>query len=206
MQVSGGQDEDYCNATESLVDKVTAQVEALLVVASEPLSVVEMTRLLEVDTNVTSEAVSILKSFYDKTRRAFYLAEIGGGYQIRTRSAFEYVVKRYVDSSYKDRLSKAALEVLAIVAYRQPISKSEITQIRGVNSDATVRLLVERGYVEAKERNDGPGQAWLYRTTKLFLERLGLFSLEDLPSLDAFVPDAKAVEDLEEALFSDGES
>ncbi len=206
MQVQEEQGLGCGNTARSLVDKVLPQVEALLVVAPEPLSIVEMSRLLEVDANVVVESVSTLKTFYDETHRAFYLAEIGGGHQIRTRATFESVVKRYINSSYKDRLSKAALEVLAIVAYRQPISRSEITQIRGINSDATVRLLIEKGYIEAKERSDGPGQAWLYRTTRLFLERLGLFSLADLPRLDEFVPDAKAVEDLEEALFSDRES
>ncbi len=189
-----------------LTQEVVSSIEALLVVASEPLSASEISDMLAVDLEVVAESISTLRRFYDESRRAFYLAEIGGGYQIRTRPEFESVVKRYIDLSYKERLSKAALEVLAIVAYRQPISRAQITHIRGVNSDATLRLLVERGYIESKERDDGPGKALLFRTTRLFLERLGLYSLEELPPLDEFVPDARVVEDLEEALFSDSSS
>ncbi|SHE75620.1 segregation and condensation protein B [Ferrithrix thermotolerans DSM 19514] len=184
---------------------LAAQVEALLIVAAEPITADEIAKLVGVEIPFAVEALGCLEEFYEQSRRAFYLAHIGGGFQIRTRPEFEGVVKRYVDFNYSDRLSKAALEVLSIVAYRQPISKAQISQIRGVNSDATVRLLLDKGYLEAKERDSGPGQAYLYRTTKLFLERLGLYSLDDLPKLDGYVPDARFVENLERTLILDRE-
>jgi segregation and condensation protein B len=112
-------------------------------------------------------------------------------------------VERFVLDGQPARLSPAALETLAIVAYKQPVSRAQMAQIRGVNVDAVVRTLCQRGYVEEVGRDPGPGQAILYGTSRLFLERLGVDSLADLPPLADFVPGPEVVEALERGLGAD---
>ncbi|MGC8480819.1 MAG: SMC-Scp complex subunit ScpB [Acidimicrobiales bacterium] len=181
-------------------------VEALLLIASEPLSIEELCRHIDVDEVLVREALAEIDAHYRTTRRGFYLAEIAGGYQLRTRPEIYSLVRSYVAENYGTKLSRAALETLAIVAYRQPISRTQVSEIRGVNADGVMRLLVTRGYIEATHRDTGPGQAALYSTTARFLERLGLYSIEELPPLAEFVPTIEDVEALEAALFGDDES
>jgi segregation and condensation protein B len=181
-------------------------VEALLLIASEPLSIEELCRHIDVDAALVREALSELDTHYRESKRGFYLAEIAGGYQLRTRPEIYALVRSYVAENYGAKLSRAALETLAIVAYRQPISRTQVSEIRGVNADGVMRLLVTRGYIEATHRDTGPGQAALYSTTTRFLERLGLYSIEELPPLNEFVPTIEDVEALEAALFGDDES
>ena len=120
--------------------------------------------------------------------------------RIYTRPDHAGVVERFLHEGQRSRLTQAALETLAVIAYRQPVTRSRISAIRGVNVDGVVRALTQRGYIEAVARDPGPGQAVLYGTTPLFLERLGLDSLEQLPPLGDFVPGPEVVEALEEGL------
>ena len=125
---------------------------------------------------------------------------MAGGYRFQSHPDQAPYVERFVLEGQSARLSAAALETLAIVAYKQPISRAQIAAIRGVNVDGVVRTLEQRGYIEELARDPGPGQAVLYGTTRLFLERLGLGSLDDLPPLGQFVPGAEVVEQLEHGL------
>lgn len=178
-------------------------LEALLIVASEPITIKEMGRIAGGNDEDLRQALTTLQREYDESQRGFYLAEIAGGYQLRTRPEFERVVKEYVADTYSARLSGAALETLAVVAYRQPVSRSQISSIRGVNSDGVVRMLAARGYIAPTHRDSGPGQASLYTTTSRFLERLGLYSIDDLPVLSEFVPSIEAAEAIEAALLGE---
>jgi segregation and condensation protein B len=131
------------------------------------------------------------------------LARVAGGYRFQTHPELAPYVERFVLEGQHSRLSVPALETLAIVAYKQPISRGQVSAIRGVNVEATMTTLLQRGYVEEVGRDPGPGQAVLYGTTRLFLERLGLHSVADLPSLGDFIPDASVVEALERGLRID---
>ncbi|HZP28265.1 MAG TPA: SMC-Scp complex subunit ScpB, partial [Acidimicrobiia bacterium] len=128
------------------------------------------------------------------------LARVAGGYRFQTHPDLAPYVEHFVLEGQHVRLSGAALETLAIIAYKQPISRGQISAIRGVNVESTLSTLIQRGYVEESGRDPGPGLAVLYGTTTLFLERLGLDSLRDLPPLGDFVPDASVVEALERGL------
>jgi segregation and condensation protein B len=119
---------------------------------------------------------------------------VAGGYRFQSHPDLAAYVERFVLEGQSARLSAAALETLAIIAYKQPVSRAQVSAIRGVNVDGVVRTLCHRGYVEEVARDPGPGQAVLYGTTRLFLERLGLDTLDDLPSLGDFVPGGGMVE------------
>ena len=137
---------------------------------------------------------------YEDSERGFVLARVAGGYRLQTHPDLAAYVERFVVEGQHVRLSGPALETLAIIAYKQPVSRGQISAIRGVNVEATLQTLVARGYVEETARDPGPGLAVLYGTTPQFLERLGLDSLHDLPPLGDFVPDASVVEALERGL------
>ena len=144
-----------------------------------------------------------LKQEYDEQDHGFELARVAGGYRYQTRGDLAPYVERWVLEGRHARLSKASLETLAIVAYKQPVSRGQIAAIRGVNVDATLRTLINRGYVEEVGQAPGPGQATLYGTTRGFLERIGVDSVGELPPLADFVPDASVVEALERGLRVD---
>ncbi|HVB04782.1 MAG TPA: SMC-Scp complex subunit ScpB [Acidimicrobiales bacterium] len=175
-------------------------IEAVLTVATEPITARLLAELLEVSVERVDELCSLLAASYEEEERGFELSRIAGGYRLRSHRAYAGYVERFILADQPQRLSPAALETLAIVAYKQPVSRAQIAQIRGVNADGVMRLLTQRGYVEAIGRDDGPGQAVLFGTTTTFLERLGLDSLSELPPLQSFVPDADVVELLEQAL------
>ncbi len=128
---------------------------------------------------------------------------VAGGYRFQSHPDLAPYVERFVLEGQSARLSAAALETLAIIAYKQPVSRAQVAAIRGVDVDAVMRTLQPRGYIAEVARDPGPGQAVLYGTTPLFLEKLGLDSLDDLPPLAQFVPGAEVVEALEEGLRVD---
>ena len=128
------------------------------------------------------------------------LARVAGGYRFQTAPAQDAYVERFVREGHSARLSAAALETLAVVAYKQPVSRHQVAEIRGVNVDGVMRTLRRRGYIDEIARAPGPGQAVLYGTTPQFLEHLGLDSLQDLPPLSDFVPDPAEVEAMESRL------
>ena len=128
------------------------------------------------------------------------LVRVAGGWRLQTAPDLSAYVERFVLEGQSARLSAAALETLAIVAYKQPLSRAQVSAIRGVNVDGVMRTLQQRGYIVEVARDPGPGQAILYGTTSTFLEKLGLDSLDDLPPLGAFVPGPEVAEALEASL------
>ena len=143
---------------------------------------------------------SIFRDRYEADGRGFALVRVAGGWRYQSHPDVAPWVERFVLDGQSSRLSAAALETLAIVAYKQPISRAQVAAIRGVGPDGVLRNLAARGLVEEIGRDSGPGQAVLWGTTSTFLEKLGLDSLHDRPPLAAYVPDAEVVEALEEVL------
>ena len=178
-------------------------IEALLLVTEEPLAVELMSQLLEVPTARVVQICQELVAEYDATDRGFQLVEVAGGWRYQTHPDTAPYVERFVLEGQSGRLSNAALETLAIVAYKQPISRAQVAAIRGVNVDGVMRTLTQRGYVDEIGRDPGPGQAVLYGTTATFLEKLGLNRIDELPPLGDFVPGADVFEALERGLRPD---
>jgi segregation and condensation protein B len=175
-------------------------VEAVLMVAEEPVPPGLLAELLEVPVARVEQLCGELAAEYESAGRGFVLVRVAGGYRYQSAPDLASYIERFVLEGQSARLSAAALETLAIVAYKQPVSRAQVSAIRGVNVDGVVRTLCQRGYVEEVARDPGPGQAVLYGTTNLFLEKLGLDTLEDLPPLTEFMPDAAAVDALEQGL------
>lgn len=159
-------------------------VESLLIASDIPLTQENLNEVLEegmkVDLDMT---VEYLNKVYRETRRSFFIDKLAGGYLILTKKDHEQFIRRYINRSGRIRLSNAALETLAIIAYRQPVSKPDIEQVRGVNSDGVITTLMERNLIEVKGRADLPGRPLLYATSEDFLKYFGLNSPEDLPRL-----------------------
>jgi segregation and condensation protein B len=172
-----------------------ASLEAILLVADEPVPVVVLAQVLERPRNEVTEELRDLADSYEKQGRGFDLREVAGGWRFYTREDCAPLVERFVSDGQEVRLTQAALETLAVVAYRQPVSRVRVSAVRGVNCDSVMRTLVLRGLVEEAGADKETG-AILYRTTTYFLERLGLASLEDLPDLAPFLPED--IEDIED--------
>jgi segregation and condensation protein B len=163
-------------------------LEAVLLVADEPVS---EDVLVEVTTHPVAEVAAALRALadsYTAQRRGFDLREVAGGWRLYTRDECAAVVERFVSDGQEIRLTQAALETLAVVAYRQPVSRARVSAVRGVNCDGVMRTLVLRGLVEEGGSDPETG-AILFQTTGYFLERLGLARLGDLPDLAPFLPD-----------------
>ncbi len=175
-------------------------IEAIVLAATEPVEPGMLAQLLEVPVARVEEICALLSEEYESTARGFVLVRVAGGYRYQTHPDLSAYVERYVLDGRHARLSAAALETLAIVAYKQPISRAQLNAIRGVNVDATLRTLLQRGYVTELGHEHSPGSPVLFGTTSLFLERLGLDSLSDLPALGDFVPEAGVMEALERGL------
>lgn len=175
-------------------------LEALLMVAEDPAAPRLLAQLLETSTAVIEECCEQLAADYRAEGRGFVLVRVAGGWRFQSAPELSAYVERFVLEGQTARLSAAALETLAIVAYRQPVSRAQVAAVRGVNVDGVMRTLQVRGYIEEVARDPGPGQAALFGTTPAFLEKLGLDSLDDLPPLGDFVPDAATVEAFEQGL------
>jgi segregation and condensation protein B len=165
-----------------------ASLEAIMLVADEPVSEVVLAQVLERPRAEVATALRELAASYAEQERGFDLREIAGGWRFYTREEFAPVVERFVSDGQEVRLTQAALETLAVVAYRQPVSRARVSAVRGVNCDGVIRTLVLRGLVE-EAGNDPETGAILFATTQYFLERLGLPSLDALPDLAPFLPD-----------------
>ena len=162
--------------------KTTQIVEALLFASDAPLTAADLARGDEgLDEEQVEAAIEALRSDYEATERAFQVYEIAGGYQILTRPELAPYLERFDTVPQNPRLSVPALEVLAVIAYRQPIGRAEVEEIRGVGSSGVLRTLLDRGVVEVVGRGEGLGRPLLYGTTRRFLEHFGFRSLEDLP-------------------------
>jgi segregation and condensation protein B len=158
-------------------------LEALLFVSDEPLPSVVIAQSLGTERREADELCEELARIYEERGAGIELRNVAGGWRLTTSPAAAPVIERYVLASRHVRLTKAALETLAIVAYKQPVTRHQIASIRGVSSDGVLRALIERGLVTEVGREEGPGRPMLYGTTPEFLERLGLSSLADLPPL-----------------------
>jgi len=186
-----------------LTQETRRALEAIIMVAADPVPPQMLAQLLEVAVERVEQECAELAAGYQAEGRGFVLVRVAGGYRYQSHPDAAPYVERYVLEGQSARLSNAALETLAIVAYKQPLSRAQVASIRGVNVDGVMRTLVHRGLVTEVARDPGPGQALLYGTTPLFLERLGVDSVGDLPPIAAFVPGADVVEALEQGLRLD---
>lgn len=161
----------------------TAALEALLFVAKDPLTIERMAEILEISTDDIQEILNDLKERYVPASCGITLIELNEGYKLGTKA----VLSRYIETLYKQpvqTLSGAALEVLSIIAYKQPVTRGEVDFLRGVKSDSALATLVDRNLVKEGGRKEGPGRPILYATTEQFLSHFGLTSLKDLPKLE----------------------
>ncbi|MFM7599365.1 MAG: SMC-Scp complex subunit ScpB [Actinomycetota bacterium] len=165
-----------------------AALEALLIVAVEPMPTVLLAEATKRPVEEVAAALTELADDYDRSDRGFTLREVAGGWRYYTRDNCSGVVERWVLDGQQARLTQASLETLAVIAYRQPVSRARISAVRGVNVDGVLRTLQSRGLIE-ESGIDPSSQAILYRTTAYFLERLGIASLDDLPDLAEHLPD-----------------
>ena len=174
---------------------LSASLEAILLVADEPVPVMLIAQVLERPTQEVADGLRALAAEYTEQGRGFDLREIAGGWRFYTRQDCAPLVERFVRDDQEVRLTQAALETLAVIAYRQPVSRARVSAVRGVNCDGVIRTLVLRGLV-ADSGTDPETGAILYRTTGYFLERLGMASLDELPELAPFLPEN--IEDIED--------
>lgn len=175
-------------------------IEAVLMVAEMPVEPQLLAQLLELPVARIGELCEALAAEYDATERGFSLVQVAGGWRYQSHADLAPYVERFVLEGQSARLSGAALETLAIVAYKQPVSRAQVAAIRGVNVDGVMRTLQQRGFIAEVGKDPGPGQAVLFGTTPLFLERIGVNTIDELPPLAEFVPGADVVEHLEAGL------
>jgi len=183
--------------------ELTNAIEAILFVSENPVREDEIVRIFaqeelldwQADEDAVREALHQLKQKYAEFDGAFELREIAGGYQFLTRQAYGTLIRALMTEKDKKRLSRASLETLSIIAYRQPISKAEIEYIRGVNCDYAVQKLLEKQLVESAGRSDAPGKPLLYKTSTFFMEYFGINSLNDLPKLQEIPSDEEAYQE-----------
>jgi segregation and condensation protein B len=178
-------------------------LEAILLIVDEPADPTLLAQVLATPEPEIVAMLRALKSEYDEPARGFELREIAGGWRLYTRAEFAPYVERFVLEGQQARLTQAALETLAVVAYRQPVSRTRVSAVRGVNVDGVMRTLVSRGLVEEAGADHESG-AILYRTSRYFLERLGLGDLTELPTLADFLPESTTIDALEDELSSEG--
>jgi segregation and condensation protein B len=172
---------------------VAGALEALLLLAAEPVTEFELAQAVGVPESEVAETLTELVAFYTETGRGFELRQVGGGWRYYTREEHADLITRSVVEGQQSRLSQAALETLAVVAYTQPISRARVSALRGVNVDGVMRTLLARGLIE-EAGHDPESGAVLFTTTSYFLERMGLKTLEDLPPLAPQLPEVEELE------------
>ncbi len=169
--------------------QVKGAVEAMLFVTDEPVGALTLAKMLDCDPALVEDALSTLRDELAGSDRGFQLREVAGGWRLFTHPAYHELIEQYVLSWDTRKLSAAAMETLAVVAYAQPVTRAGVASVRGVNSDSSINSLVEKGLVREAGVADTPGNPVLYATTRAFLEKFGLRSTADLPPLDDFAPD-----------------
>jgi segregation and condensation protein B len=172
---------------------VAGALEALLLLAAEPVTEFELAQAVGVPESEVAETLTELVAFYTETGRGFELRQVGGGWRYYTREEYADLITRSVVEGQQSRLSQAALETLAVVAYTQPISRARVSAVRGVNVDGVMRTLLARGLIE-EAGHDPESGAVLFTTTSYFLERMGLNTLDDLPPLAPQLPEVEELE------------
>lgn len=178
--------------------ETAAALEAILFVTESPIPTSELSELLEMSSEAVEEEIVRLGEILDERTSGLTVRHVGGGWRLYTRPEAYPYLERFAAGPTARRLSAAALEVLSVVAYRQPVSRGQIAEIRGVDSDSSIRSLERLGLIEESARLSSPGNPAVYRTSDLFLEKLGLNSVDELPPLADHVPPASVVEVLEE--------
>jgi segregation and condensation protein B len=184
------------------------KLEAMLTVTLEPISAEELADVVEADAETVTATLRLLRREFQDQLRGFQVVELASGWVMQSAPEVASWVTKFANRDVSHRLSSAALESLAIIAYRQPVSRAQITALRGVNVDGVVRLLEQRGYIEELGRAPGPGQPILYGTTELFLDRMGLATLGDLPPIEEFMPPVETANALADEMalrFDDSE-
>lgn len=186
---------------ESLAENsLKGALEALLLVSSDPVSASQLSAVLDVAPGEVASLLAELKIEYEEANRGFQLREVAGGWRLFTHPAFHEQVEAFVLSWDTQKLSQAALETLAVIAYHQPVTREMVKGIRGVNSDGVISSLVDKGLIREMGRDPQRGQAIIYGTTNAFLEKFGLRSTRDLPDLEQFAPDEQARQFIRERL------
>jgi segregation and condensation protein B len=180
---------------------VEPMLEAVLMIADEPLSPLTLAQAVGKPPELVQSALTAMSAAYTEQGRGFDLRNVAGGWRFYSRAEFAPIVERFVVDGQQARLTQAALETLAVVAYRQPVSRGRVSAIRGVNVDGVMRTLLTRGLVE-EAGDDATTGAHLYRTTSYFLERIGVESIDELPELAPYLPDLADMEDQLEGLSS----
>ena len=170
-------------------DQIRGAVEAMLFVTDEPVGTITLAEMLECDVALVQQALESLRDALEFENRGIQLREVAGGWRLFTHPAYHELIEKYVLSWDTRKLSGAAMETLAIVAYTQPVTRAGVASVRGVNSDSSINSLVEKGLVREVGVADTPGNPTLYGTTRGFLEKFGLRSTADLPDLAEFAPD-----------------
>jgi segregation and condensation protein B len=173
---------------------IRGAVEAVLMVVDEPVTTMALASVLEQPVADVEAALAGLEEGYTEQRRGFTLRQVGGGWRMYSRHEYAPVVEKFVLDGQQARLTQAALETLAVVAYKQPVSRARVSAVRGVNVDGVMRTLLTRGLVEEAGQDESTG-AHLYRTTSYFLERIGVESIDELPELAPYLPDLADMED-----------
>ena len=170
-------------------------IEAVLMVVDEPVSAISLASAIEITVDEVTAHLNELENEYAAARRGFTLRSVGGGWRIYSRADYAPVVEKFLLDGQQARLTQAALETLAVIAYRQPVSRGRVGAVRGVNVDGVIRTLLTRGLIEELDE-PGEGGSILYGTTSYFLERMGLGSLDELPAIAPFLPELDALDDL----------
>jgi segregation and condensation protein B len=179
-----------------------AAIEAVLMVIDEPVTEMSLASALELPVEDVLGHLHALAAEYDESNRGFAIKAIAGGWRVYSRSEYAPVVERFLLDGAQAKLTQAALETLAVIAYRQPVARSRVSSVRGVNVDGVVRTLLTRGLIE-EMGEEGEFGATLYGTTSYFLQRLGLSSLDELPALAPYLPEVDVLDELA-ALSKDG--
>lgn len=181
-------------------NELIGALEAMLLVSSDPVSASQLASVLDTTPGEVASLLAELRVEYEEANRGFQLREVAGGWRLFTHPAYHDQVEALVLSWDTHKLSQAALETLAVVAYHQPVTREMVKGIRGVNSDGVISSLVDKGLIREMGRDADRGQAILYGTTNAFLEKFGLRSTRDLPDLEQFAPDEQSRQFIRERL------
>ncbi len=193
-QVEEGE-EDVELDVEELPGGARSAIEAILMVVDQPVTEVELATALGLPTEQVHHHIQALDAEYEEQQRGFTLRRINDGWRVYSRSEYAPVVEKFLMGGQQAKLTQASLETLAVIAYRQPISRSRVSAVRGVNVDGVVRTLLTRGLIEEAGSED-ESTATLYCTTPYFLQRMGISSLDELPPLAPFLPDSEMIDEL----------
>lgn len=187
-------------------DNIQGAIESMLFVTDEPVSAIALADMLECDVAAVDAALRDIQARREQEESGIQLREVAGGWRLYTHPAYHDLIEKYVLSWDTRKLSAAAMETLAIVAYTQPVTRVGVASIRGVNSDSSINSLVEKGLVKEVGQADTPGNPMLYGTTRVFLEKFGLRSVADMTDISEFAPDAETRALISERLSSTREA